>query len=55
MAIIQGEGLEYSEVPAEQWSGSTHPGRLRFQTFRPGHSEPLTDATIGQGKMSRGT
>jgi hypothetical protein len=54
MAIIQGEGLELSEVPAEQWSGTTHPGRLRFQTFRPGHGEPLTDAVIGQGKMSLG-
>jgi hypothetical protein len=54
MAIVQGEGLEYSEVPAEQWSGSTHPGRLRFQTFRPAHGEPLTDALIGQGMMSIG-
>ena len=54
MAIIQGEGMELSEVPAEQWSGQTHPGRLRFQTFRPGHNEPLTDALIGQGKMSLG-
>lgn len=54
MAIIQGEGLELSEVPREQWSGGTHPGRLRFQSFRPGHSEPLTDALIGQGKMSLG-
>jgi len=25
MAIIQGEGLELSEVPLEQWSGDTHP------------------------------
>jgi hypothetical protein len=54
MAIVQGEGLEYSEVPEDQWSGTTHPGRLRFQTFRPGHGEPLTDAVIGQGKMSLG-
>jgi hypothetical protein len=54
MAIIQGEGLELSEVPREQWNGTTHPGRLRFQTFRPGHGEPLTDALIGQGKMSLG-
>jgi hypothetical protein len=54
MAIIQGEGLELSEVPREQWSGQTHPGRLRFQTFRPGHGEPLTDALIGQGMMSVG-
>lgn len=53
-AIIQGEGLELSEVPREKWSGQTHPGRLRFQTFRPGHSEPLTDALIGQGMMSVG-
>src|SRR4030095_9159618 len=43
MAIIQGEGLEYSETPREEWSGGTHPGRLRFQSFRPGHPEPLTD------------
>jgi hypothetical protein len=54
MAIIQGEGLEPTEVPPEQWNGGTHPGRLRFQTFRPGHGEPLTDALIGQGKMSLG-
>jgi hypothetical protein len=54
MAIVQGEGLEYSEVPAKEWSGSTHPGRIRFQTFRPRHSEPLTDALIGQGMMSIG-
>jgi hypothetical protein len=54
MAIIQGEGLEYSEVPREEWSGGTHPGRLRFQTFRPRHGEPLTDAVIGQGMMSLG-
>ncbi|HUQ70547.1 MAG TPA: hypothetical protein VM165_13535 [Planctomycetaceae bacterium] len=54
MAIIQGEGLELSEVPRQEWSGLTHPGRIRFQTFRPGHGEPLTDALIGQGKMSLG-
>ncbi|HSG71749.1 MAG TPA: hypothetical protein VLA12_15105 [Planctomycetaceae bacterium] len=54
MAIVQGEGVELSEVPREEWNGSTHPGRIRFQTFRPGHQEPLTDATIGQGKMSLG-
>jgi hypothetical protein len=54
MAIIQGEGMELSEVPRERWNGSTHPGRIRFQTFRPGHGEPLTDALIGQGMMSIG-
>jgi len=54
MAIIQGEGLELSEVPLKEWSGGTHPGRLRFQTFRPKHGEPLTDALIGQGMMSIG-
>jgi hypothetical protein len=54
MAIIQGEGLEFSEVPLEKWDGGTHPGRLRFQTFRPGHDEPLADALIGQGMMSLG-
>src|SRR4051794_7366704 len=54
MAIIQGEGLELSEVPRERWDGQSHPGRLRFQTFRPGHGEPLTDALIGQGMMSLG-
>lgn len=54
MAIVQGEGLELSEVPREAWNGTTHPGRLRFQTFRPGHGEPLTDAVIGQGMMSLG-
>ncbi len=54
MAIIQGEGLELSEVPRGQWSGGNHPGRLRLQSFRPGHGEPLTDAVIGQGMMSLG-
>jgi hypothetical protein len=54
MAILQGEGLELSEVPREQWNGGTHPGRIRFQSFRPGHGEPLTDALIGQGMMSLG-
>lgn len=54
MALIQGEALEFSEVPEQEWSGGNHPGRLRFQTFRPHHSEPLTDALIGQGKMSVG-
>ena len=54
MAIVQGEGLEHSEVPLSEWNGLTHPGRIRFQTFRPGHGEPLTDAIIGQGKMSIG-
>jgi hypothetical protein len=54
VAIIQGEGLELNEVPIEQWNGTTHPGRLRFQSFRPGHGEPLTDALIGQGMMAIG-
>jgi hypothetical protein len=54
MAIIQGEGLELSEVPLQEWTGLTHPGRIRFQTFRPRHGEPLTDALIGQGMMSLG-
>ena len=54
VAIIQGEGLEYSETPRETWSGRNHPGRLRLQSFRPNHGEPLTDAIIGQGMMSLG-
>jgi len=54
MAIVQGEGVEPTEVPPDRWNGSTHPGRIRLQTFRPGHQEPLTDALIGQGKMSLG-
>jgi type 1 glutamine amidotransferase len=54
MAIIQGEGVELSELPLEKWNGGSHPGRIRFQTFRPQHSEPLTDALIGQGMMSLG-
>jgi len=54
MAIIQGEGLDISESPPAEWTGGNHPGRLRFQSFRPNHSEPLTDAFIGQGKMSLG-
>ncbi len=51
---IQGEGLENSEMPRDQWSGGNHPGRLRFQSFRPHHGEPLTDAIVGQGMMSIG-
>lgn len=54
MAIVQGEGVEFSEVPRDQWNGATHPGRIRLQSFRPGHQEPLTDALIGQGMMSLG-
>jgi hypothetical protein len=54
MAIIQGEALEPSEMPPNEWTGGNHPGRLRFQSFRPHHGEPLTDATIGQGMMSLG-
>ncbi|MBI1839398.1 MAG: hypothetical protein HYR88_00905 [Verrucomicrobia bacterium] len=54
MAIIQGEGVEFSELPLKEWSGLSHPGRIRFQTFRPAHGEPLTDALIGQGMMSIG-
>ena len=54
MVNIQGEGVELSEVPLEQWNGGTHPGRLRLQSYRPRHNEPLTDALIGQGMMSLG-
>jgi len=54
LAIIQGEALEDYEMPMKQWSGGNHPGRLRFQSFRPHHSEPLTDALLGQGMMSLG-
>jgi hypothetical protein len=54
MAIIQGEGLDLSEIPIEEWTGGSHPGRIRFQTYRPRHDEPLTDALIGQGMMSIG-
>jgi hypothetical protein len=53
LTIIQGEGLENSEVK-DGWTGSNHPGRLRIQTFRPNHPEPLTDAIISQGMMSIG-
>ena len=54
MAIVQGEGVEPSEVPTSAWNGGTHPGRVRIQTFRPNHQEPLTDCLIGQGMMSVG-
>ena len=54
VAIVQGECLEISETPQETWSGGNHPGRLRLQSFRPHHQEPLTDAIIGQGRMSLG-
>src|SRR5688572_3124002 len=50
MAIIQGEGLERSEVPLKDWNGGNHPGRIRFQSFRPQHGEPLTDAVIGRSE-----
>ena len=54
MAIIQGEGLEFSELAKDEWNGGSHPGRIRLQSFRPRHGEPLTDALIGQGMMSLG-
>ena len=54
LAIIQGEALEPSESVPESWTGGNHPGRLRFQSFRPDHDEPLTDALLGQGMMSLG-
>src|SRR5882762_3316918 len=54
MAIIQGEGLEPSEMPIREWTGGNHPGRIRLQSFRPQHDEPLTDALVGQGMMSLG-
>lgn len=54
VAIVQGEGIEFSDLPREEWNGGSHPGRVRIQTFRPGHGEPLTDALIGQGKLSIG-
>lgn len=54
MAIIQGEGIELSELPLARWNGGSHPGRIRFQTYRPEHNEPMTDALIGQGMMSLG-
>src|SRR6478736_1280498 len=44
IAIIQGESLEPSEMPPKELTGGNHPGRLRFQTYRPQHNEPLTDA-----------
>ena len=54
MAIIQGEGLDPSEIPLRDWTAGNHPGRIRLQSFRPNHDEPLTDALIGQGMMSLG-
>ncbi len=54
LAIVQGEILERAEAPWEEYSAGHHPGRLRFQTFRPNHDEPLTDLLLGQGKMSLG-
>lgn len=54
MAIIQGEGVEWNELPRDQWNAASHPGRIRFQTFRTNHVEPLTDALIGQGGISIG-
>lgn len=54
IAIIQGEGMEFSEIPRTEWTGGNHPGRIRFQSFRPNHNEPLTDVMMGQGMMSVG-
>lgn len=54
LSIIQGEGVENYELSANGWTGSNHPGRLRFQSFRSNHSEPLTDVVLGQGMMSVG-
>ncbi len=54
LAILQGEMLEPKEMPWRDYGGGSHPGRLRFQSFRPGHDEPLTDALLGQGRMSIG-
>ena len=54
MAIIQGEGLELSEAPREQWSGLTHPWPAPLPDVCLRHGEPLTDAIIGQGVMSVG-
>lgn len=54
VAIVQGESLEATEMPTSALRGFNHPGRLRFQSFRPNHPEPLTDAVIGQGMMSIG-
>jgi len=54
LAIIQGEGLNIDEMTSEDWTGGNHPGRIRFQTYRPEHDQPLTDALIGQGMMSLG-
>ena len=54
MAIIQGEGLENTELSSSGWTGGNHPGRIRFQSFRPNHQEPLTDVMLGQGMMSIG-
>lgn len=54
MAIVQGEGVDPSEVPTGEWTGGNHPGRLRFQSYRPNHDEPLTDALLGQGMLSLG-
>ena len=48
MAIIQGEGLEYSEVPRESWNGGNHPGRLRFAVVSPESSR----ADDGRGHWS---
>ena len=54
MAIIQGETLENSEVPLDQWTAATIPAGCASRRFRPHHGEPLTDALIGQGMMSLG-
>jgi hypothetical protein len=54
MEIAQGEGLEPSGVPAKEWTGRTRAGRIRLQTIRPGHRQPLTDVLIGHGMMSLG-
>ena len=42
------------ELSSGRWTGGNHPGRIRFQSFRPNHQEPLTDVMLGQGMMSVG-
>lgn len=54
VTILQGEGLDTDDMKPEDWSGGNHPGRLRIQSYRSGHDQPLTDALIGQGRMSLG-
>lgn len=50
--------ISWNEWRADAWRQQAivqgEAGHLRFQSFRPDHDEPLTDALLGQGMLSLG-